>query len=146
MEENNTVRISGRNLPISTKHAVEICKFIRYKPVSLAKTQLNLVLKKKIAVPMKRYLMDRSHKPGMAAGFYPQKATKHILKLLTSLEGYAQHKGLDKNLLYIKEIRPNRAPSNYHPGRIRGITMKNTHIDIVAAEKKVKSVKKETKK
>lgn len=139
------MHIVGRNLPISTKHVIEISNYIRNKSIQWAKKQLNLILDKKIAVPLKRFNKDSGHRPGMAAGSYPQKATKEILKLLTSLEGYAQHNNMDKNNLYIKAIMPNRAPSAFHPGRIRGIHMKSTHLEIIAAEKK-KTEKKETKK
>lgn len=145
MNQDNIIHIFGRDLPISTKHAVEISNFIRGKDIKLIKTQLNLVLGKKLAIPLRRFNKDRGHRRGrIAAGFYPQKATKEILKLLTSLEGYAQHEGFDKNSLYIKEIISNRAPTSYHAGRIRGIHNKATHIKIVAAERRVE--KKESKK
>lgn len=143
MNDKNTVHIVGRDLPISTKHSIEICKFIRRKPIQLAKKQLSLVLEKKIAVPLKRFNKDRGHRKGkIAAGFYPQKATREFLKLLTSLEGYATHQGLDKNNLYIKEIIPNQAPRSYHYGRIRGIQNRSTHIKIIAAELEKKQIKK----
>ncbi len=144
--ENNTVHINGKGLPISTKHCIEISNFIRHKSIKFAKTQLNLVLEKKVAIPLRRYNKDRGHKPGkIAAGSYPQNASKAILKLLNSLEGYAQHKGLDKDNLYIKEIISNQASRSYHYGRIRGIQNKSTHIKIVAAEMKKKEKPKEKK-
>ena len=136
--------INGKDLPVSTKHVIEISSFIRNKSVSLAKKQLNLVLEKKIAIPLRRFHKDQGHKPGkIAAGFYPQKATKEILKLLTSLEGYAVSSGLDRESLYIKEIIPNKASTSYHPGRIRGIQNKSTHIKIIAAEKQEKKIEKQ---
>ena len=143
MNEENTVRIFGKDLSISTKQTIEISNFIRNKSVQLAKRQLNLVLDKKLAIPLKRFNKDRGHKPGkIAAGFYPQKATKEIIKLLTSLEGYAAHKGLDKDNLFIQTIIPNKASTSYHHGRIRGIQTKATHIEIIAAEIKKKEEKK----
>jgi large subunit ribosomal protein L22 len=150
--ENETVHINGRGLSISTKHCIEISNFIRNKSIKFAKTQLSLVLEKKVAIPLRRFNKDKGHKPGkIAAGSYPQNASKEILKLLNSLEGYAQHKGMDKDNLYIKEIISNRAPTSYHYGRIRGIQNRSTHIKIVAAEMKRKEkpkneVKKEIKK
>ena len=147
MDNKETVHIVGKDLPISTKHSIEISKFIRRKTITLAKKQLNLVLEKKIAVPLKRFNKDRGHRKGkMAAGFYPQKATKEFLKLLTSLEGYAAHKGMDKNNLYIKEIIPNQASRSYHYGRIRGIQNRSTHIKIIAAEIEKKPEVKQEKK
>lgn len=136
MDKENTVRIIGRDLPVSYKHVIEISNYIRHKSILWAKKQLGLVLDKKIAVPFKRFNKDSGHRPGMAAGSYPQNATKEVLNLLKSLEGYAAHNNMDKNNLYIKEIIPNRTSSTYHTGRIRGIHMRSTHLEIVAAEKK----------
>ncbi len=146
MDKQDTVRIVGRNLPISTKDTIEISNYIRHKSVQWAKKQLGLVLDEKIAIPLKRFHRDRAHRPGIAAGSYPQKATKEILKLLKSLEGYAQHNSMDKNNLFIKAIIPNKASAAWHPGRKRGIHMKATHLEIIAAEKKAPVKKKETKK
>ena len=147
MDKENTVHIIGKDLSISTKHSIEISSFVRHKSVQLAKKQLNLVLEKKLAIPLRRFHKDRGHRSGrIAAGFYPQKATKEILKLLTSLQGYAAHKGLDKENLYIKEIIPNKASTSYHYGRIRGIQTKATHIKIIAAEIKKKKEEKVEKK
>ena len=144
--ENETVHINGKGLPISPKHCIEISNFIRNKSIKFAKTQLSLVLEKKVAIPLRRYNKDKGHKPGkIAAGFYPQNASNAILKLLNSLEGYAQHKGLDKDNLYIKEIISNRASTSYHYGRIRGIKNRSTNIKIVAAEMKKKEKPKEKK-
>ena len=50
------------NLPISTKHSVELARFIRGKPVEKVKKLLNLVLEKKVAVPYKRYDTHIAHK------------------------------------------------------------------------------------
>lgn len=146
MDKDNTVRIIGKGLPISTKFAVEISNHIRGKSVQWAKKQLSLVADKKIAIRLRRFNRDRGHKPGMAGGCYPINASKEIIKLLTSLEGYAQHNNLDKNNLFIKAIMANRAASAWHPGRIRGIHMKSTNIEIIAEEKKKKEVKKGAKK
>lgn len=146
MENQKTVHINGRDLPISTKHSIEISNFIRHKPIGLAKKQLGLVLDKKLAIPARRFNKDRGHRKGkVGPGFYPQKASKEIIKLLTSLEGYAAHDGLDKNNLFIKEIIPNKASTSYHYGRIRGIQNKSTHIKIVAAEIKKKKVEEKPK-
>lgn len=144
MDEENTVRIIGRGLPVSPKHVIEISNHIRNRSVQWAKKQLGLVVEKKLAIKLTRYNRGNGHKPGIAAGSYPINASKEIIKLLKSLEGYAQHSNMDKNNLYIKSIMPNRASSTWHPGRTRGIHMRLANIEIVAAEKKQK--KKENKK
>ena len=104
----NIARINGKDLRISTKQCVEICSFIREKKVAKAKYALERVLKKKMAVPFKRYNRDIGHKHGIASGSYPINASSEILRLLIELEANAENKGLSKNELYISKIMANR--------------------------------------
>ena len=128
---------TAHNLPISLKKSVEICNFLRYKEVKKAKSILNDVIAKKIAVPFKRFNMDTGHKPGMAAGKYPQKASSEVLKLLNSAEANAENKGLDAEKLIISKLIANKGNRMYHSGRHRGIKMKRTHLEIVLEESQV---------
>jgi len=138
--------VQGKDLPISTKHAIEICNFIKGKSLQQSKRMLQEVMDKKIAVPFKIFKRNVGHKPGaMAAGRYPYKASYTILKLLNSLEANAENKGMNIGNLHLTMIMPNRAPRPFHAGRHRGIKMHRTHIKIVA-EERTKEVKKETKK
>src|SRR3989344_5148495 len=83
----NQATASAWNLQVSTKHAVEICSFINKRTVKQAKTLLSEVLEMKRAIPFKKHKRDIAHKPGrIAAGRYPQKTTKAILKLITEAE------------------------------------------------------------
>ena len=144
-DEHSTI-VRGRDLPISTKHAVEICSFIRGKSLQKSKKALQEVMDKKIAVPFKRFNKDTGHKPGrMAAGRYPYKASQKIFDLLASLEANAQNKGLDINSLHLVTVIANKASCPMRPGRRRGRSMRRTHIDIIA-EEKVSEKKKEAKK
>lgn len=128
-------KVIGRDLSISTKHAVEISKFIRGKSIKKSKELLNKVIEGKIAIPFTRFNRDMGHKKGnIAAGRYPKSASLEIVKLLNSLEANAQNKGLDVNSLYIKKIIANRASRPWHFGRQRRIKMKRTHIEIIAEE------------
>lgn len=136
----------GRGLPISTKHSVEICAFIRNKPVKQAIKQLELVLKKELAVPFKKFNFDRGHKKGrIAAGAYPQKATKDILDLLHNLEANAANQGMNVNSLVITKATASKASRPWHYGRMRRIRARRTHIILEAHESSVKSNKGETK-
>jgi len=148
MESENTVKASGINLPISRKHAVEVCNWIRKKNTAKAKEMLNNVIKKKVAVPFRRFNRDVGHKRGkIAAGRYPKKCCTYMLKLIESAEANAQNKGLNKEGLFIKSLVPNQGSSIMRYGRRRGIMAKRTHIDIVLEErsvKKSKSAEKET--
>lgn len=126
--------VNSYALSISTKQSVEIASFLRNKKVSQAKSLLNEVISMKRAVPFKRYNRDLGHKPGMAAGRYPIKASQEFLNLLNTLEANAEFKGLDSKNLIISTIKANKGTQQYKPGRHRGRTMKRTHITIIAKE------------
>lgn len=128
-------KVKGSSLPISTKHCIELCNFIRNKPINKIKKQLELVLEKKLAIPAKRFNKDRAHKKGkIAAGFYPQKATKQIILLLNSLEANAQNKGMSVKELILTKAIANKASKPLKYGRQRGLQAKRTHIDFEAQE------------
>lgn len=153
MTKEMIAKVVGLDVPISTKHTIEIADFIRGKNLQTARKQLQLVSNKEMAIPLKRFHKDRGHRKGehIAQGFYPKKATEHIINLLNSLEANAKNKAMDANLLFISEIVPNRAAGRWHSGRNRG-RMKSTNVTICAKEKpkpkekeEKKPVKKETK-
>lgn len=130
----HTARVSGRDMPVSTKQAIEISKFIRGRYVKESIDLLGQVAEKKIAVPFRRFNRDMGHKPGMAAGRYPEKSTKAFIKLLNSLQANAENKGLDTEFLRITTIIPNRASISWHFGRFRRRKMRRTNIEIIAEE------------
>jgi len=149
METSNehTAKVTGKDLSISTKQAIEICKFIKGKKLKKSKQMLQRVLDKKQAVPFTRYNRDRGHRPGnMSSGAYPQKSTKAIMDLLDSVESNAQNKGLDTEQIVIKSIIPNRASRPPRFGRRRGIKAKRTHIEIIVEEVEEKKTKEQPKK
>ncbi len=145
LKENFAI-VNGKDLSISTKHAIEICNFIRGKNLLKSKEYMEKVLTKKKAIPFRRFNWDMGHRSGsMGSGRYPVKACKAILSLLESLEVNAQNKGLDTAALYIKEIIPNKASNVWHYGRQRRRKMKLTHI-FMKTEEKVEKEKTEKKK
>ncbi|MBS3146153.1 50S ribosomal protein L22 [Candidatus Woesearchaeota archaeon] len=135
----HTALAKADNLPISTKQSIEICNFLRYKDLQKAKKILSNVIVKKTAIPYLRFNMDTGHKPGIAAGRYPNKASKEILKLLNSAEANAENKGLDASNLIISKMIANKGNRMHHPGRHRGIKMKRTHIEVQLEEKQITS-------
>ncbi|MFA5142402.1 MAG: 50S ribosomal protein L22 [Candidatus Woesearchaeota archaeon] len=140
-----TARAVGRDLGISTKFSIEICRLIRYKNLKKAKALLELTLDMKRAIPFKRAVFDLGHKPGMAAGRFPLKACEGILEILNSVEKNAAFKNLDVNNLKIVHINAQKASRPYHPGRQSGTKHKRSHIEIVVAEQKApKAAEKKT--
>lgn len=133
------------NLPISTKHSVEISKSLRFRSVAYAKKFLEGVAALDRAVPFHRFKRDVGHKPGMAAGRFPQKAACAFLRLMNSVEANAQAKGLNSSSLKIVKLVANKAAIPMTGGRNRSGT-KRTHLEVVVAEverkeKKEKKVK-----
>jgi large subunit ribosomal protein L22 len=104
LDEMNVAKASGRDLRISPKAAREICNAIRYKQLDQARQLLEDVVKKRRAIPYKRYNKKVSHKAGIQgwdAGRYPVKAAAEILKILNSLEANAIDREMEAERLKI---------------------------------------------
>ncbi len=140
-ENEHTASVYGKNLPISTKQTHEICSFIRGKSIAASKAYLQQVMAKQKAIPFKKFNQDTGHKRTMAAGRYPFKASKYMIKMLESLEANASNKGLDTDALYIKTIISNWASRPFHFGRKRRVKMRRTHVQIIAEERENKEKK-----
>ncbi len=135
-----TARAVGLNLPISFKHAVEVCNMVRGLPVEKAKEMLEAVINEKLFVPFRRYNSDLGHKKGhVGAGKHPIKACTHILSIIKSAESNASDKGLLSEGLVITSIVSHKASSPPSYGRQRGRKSKRTHIEVVLKEEVVVS-------
>lgn len=142
-QEKELVKASGFNLPISTKHAIELCSFIKGKNIPKIKETLNLVLDEKEVIQLKRFKHKRGHKKGKKGpGFYPKKATEHFLVLINTLEGNARNKGMDAEKLVIEKAIANKGPLSWHYSRHRGRRMKNAHVTLFAYQKIIKGKEK----
>lgn len=137
----------GKSLPVSTKHCIEICSFIRGKNLSKAKKLVGEVVELKRAVPFKRFNKNVGHRQGaMASGRYPQKAAKCVLALLNSVESNAQFKGLNTNSLEICHISAYNASRPWRFGRQSRRKAKRTNLEIMVIEvEKSKEENKEKK-
>ncbi len=134
-------RVVGRDLSISKKQSVEICKWIKHRQLKQAKQLLTEVIAMKRAVPYTRFNWNVGHRPGMGPGRYPVKSAKEFLALLKSAEANAQVKGLNTGNLVIVHCNAQKASTPYHYGRQRGTKMKRTHLEIVLQEKVQKEEK-----
>lgn len=136
-------RAIGKDLSISTKQAIEICNYLRYKDLQRAKTILNEAIAKKHPIPFKRFTNGVGHRKGnLGAGRFPVKACTAILQLVESAEINAQNKGLHTGELMLKHLCAHQASRPMHYGRKRG-EMKRTHVEVVLQEKPKKGEKKE---
>lgn len=113
--------VNSRDLAISTKHAIAICDFIRYKNPDDAIDLLERVLNKELAVPMKGEIPHRKRgllPQGKVAGRFPIKASKVFIKLIRSLVANANVKGLDVENLRISLAKADKAARGHKPTRM----------------------------
>ena len=142
----HVAKARSTSLPISTKHSIEISKYLRYKSVAWAIAELEAVVAMETAVPFTRFNKDMGHKAGMSAGRYPVKAASHFLRLVKSARANAEDLGLDAENLKISKIVANKASNPFTGRRMRG-SSKRTHIEIEVKEMAAKpAAKKSTSK
>ncbi|MFP4423721.1 MAG: 50S ribosomal protein L22 [Candidatus Woesearchaeota archaeon] len=151
----NTAKALALNAGVSTKQAIEVCNFIRGKPLARAKKELEEIIAHKRPLPMRRFNQEGAgHKPGIGPGKYPENTCSAIHDLLENAESNAKFKGLDITKLKIIHILANRGPQQMRHGRKRGVVAKRTHLEVIVempeekAKKKAepKTAKKEPKK
>ena len=100
--EEPCARAYGKELRISPKDAVEICRAIKGMKLEKAREFLQKVQKKAIAVPYRTHKKKLAHKRGISGpGAYPVKAARELLKVLKNVEENAKYKGLDVEKLKI---------------------------------------------
>jgi large subunit ribosomal protein L22 len=121
--------INETSNPISTKHSVAICNFIKGKEINKAVADLEKVILKKKAVPMKGEIPHRKGK--IMSGRFPKKAAQYFIKMLNRLKANADINGLE-NVMIASAIS-NQGPKVY--GRFGRTTKKRTHVKLIAKEK-----------
>jgi ribosomal protein uL22 len=142
------VRLVKRFAKVSKKQSIEIGTWIKGKPLAKAVELLQGVLTYTTAVPFKKFNRHYGHRPGgIGPGRYPQKTAELFLELLAQAKANASQKSLDETSLVIHNVVVQQGPKQFHYGRIRGIKQKNTHIELIVAQKalKAKPAKKQQK-
>jgi len=121
--------VNAQSLPISTKQAMAICKFIRGKKIPPMIIYLEDVVAMRKAVPMKG---EVPHKKGnIMSGKYPVKAAAIFIKLLKNLTANANVAGLNDTI--ISEAIANIASRPY--GKFGTVRKKRTHVKLIARQK-----------
>ena len=121
---------NGVSLPISKKHGMYICTFIKGKKIDSAIADLQDVLKYKRAVPFKGEIPHRKGK-GMMSGRYPISASKEFITLLKGLKGNVIVNGMDLDKTVIAEASSSWAS---RPARKNSRKAKRSHIILKARE------------
>jgi ribosomal protein L22 len=134
------VVVNAKNVPVSTKYAVSICKFIKGKEIKDARRYLEDVKSLKKSIPMKgEYAHKKDSGPiASGSGKYPVQASEQFIALLKTLAGNATNHDILNPI--ITEAIANKAPTPL--GRFGRWKRKRTHITLKAREKKIKENRK----
>ena len=100
-DEETMARAYGKELKISPKHSLEICREIRGMDVNKALDLMDDVIAKRKHIPFKKYNKLVPHRKGGAAGRFPEKACKEITKVIESAMANATFKELDPDEMMI---------------------------------------------
>ncbi|MBS3071805.1 hypothetical protein J4408_02340 [Candidatus Pacearchaeota archaeon] len=133
---------NGSNMPISKKHSMYICSFIKNKTIDGAIADLESVIKYKRAIPFKGEIPHRKG-PGMMSGRYPISASKEFIALLKGLKG-----NINVNNMDLEKTRIAIATASWanRPQRSGGRRFKRTNVTLIAKEIKSEERSKEIKK
>jgi large subunit ribosomal protein L22 len=85
--------IKGKDVPLSKKHCMAVCRMIRGKKLEKAMQLLEKAGRMEIAVPMKGEIPHR--KGNIMSGRYPVTAIKQFIKMLKQLSANATNNDLD---------------------------------------------------
>jgi len=139
VEKKTEVIVHGRNVPISTKKSVGICKFIMGKKIQDAIAELEQVEKGRRAVPMKGEIPHRKGK--IMSGGFPKNGAKEFIILLKSLLGNANANDIEEPI--VTEAIANIGERPY--GRFGRTRKKRTHV-LIKSKSGEKINKKDIKK
>lgn len=97
----------GRDLRVSHKDCVEVCKEIKGLDLAEARRKLQAVQDEEEAVPMKTHNAGVGHRgdlDGWDAGAYPEKAAGHLDDVLHNAQGNAEEQGYDADDLVVRHL------------------------------------------
>ncbi len=68
IQNEHTAKALGKDLPISSKLSIEVCNYLRYRPLQKAKQILERAAKLQQPIPVRRFTFDQGHKKKDWAG------------------------------------------------------------------------------
>lgn len=137
-----TAKAYGKNLQISPKTSVEICRFVRGKDADKAIEILEEVIEGKRAVPYRKHNKQISHQKGSGPGGYPKKAATKIRDMIEEAKSNAESKGLESESMDIMAISAHEGEviEGYQPrafGRTSPSDKKTTNLEVILKERGV---------
>lgn len=133
-----SAKVNISSAPISTKDSISICRFIKNKSIDNAINNLEEVLNKKRAIPMKGEIPHR--KGRIMSGRYPKKASEVFIKALNSLKANSENNGIKEPIILSAIANFASRPM----GKFGRTKKKRTHIYLTSIEKS--ELKKKTNK
>lgn len=141
VDETVSAKALGKELRISPKDSVEICRKIKGMLLEEAQNYLEAVTKKEKSVPYSRHDKKKAHRKGAGqdSGGYPVKAAGEILDVLENVEANAEYKGLTYEDLRIVHASANKGIEfpGFQPrafGRASPSDSPTTNVEIVVKE------------
>jgi ribosomal protein L22 len=136
VEAKDVAIVNGFSQRVSTKYSFEVCRMVKHKEIDKAIAELEMVVKKKKAVPM--HALEVAHKKGnMAGGKYPVMVAKAFIDLLKQLKANAVVNQVENPVITV--AMANQASRPYRRAGTRG---KRTHIYFEARDKTKLKLKK----
>jgi large subunit ribosomal protein L22 len=133
-----TAKAIGRELDISPKASVEVCREIRGMMVEDAVKILEEIISQKRPLSFRRYNKKIGHRKGkkFGAGRYPKKTAKAVLDVLKHAQHNGEYKGLDSDNMRIVHISSSRGMKveGYMPrahGRSSPFNHEKTNIEVI---------------
>ncbi len=133
-----TAKAIGRELNISPKASVEVCREIRGTMVEDAILQLEDIISLKRPLRYRRFNRHVGHKKGsnFGAGRYPKKTAHAIMDVIKHAQHNAEYKGLDSENMKIIHISSSRGMTTegYMPraqGRSTPFNHESVNVEVV---------------
>ena len=140
-DPDTTAKALGRDLAISPKTSVEVCRILKGKRVEDAKDLLREVSAGERPIPYRKYNRDIGHRRGrgFGPGRYPSKVCDAIYDVIQGARDNAEYKGLDPDNLRILHIASHRGRvvHSWRPrahGRSSPFLRRNTNIEVILEE------------
>ena len=133
------VVVNGKDLPISNRHTIAICKVLKNHSINESITMLEEIIKQKWGLDKNTGKLKKS-----AYGVkHPVSTAKVILKMLKSLSANANAKGLDTSSVLVLG-KADKATTPQRPGS-RFIKFKRTHLILEGMAEKADNAQDKTK-
>ena len=139
-DPDRSAKASARDIDVSPKAAREICHTIKGMTIHQTIDYLEAVIAKKSSVPYRRFKRNVAHKSdlvGWAAGRYPVKAAKEILKVVRNLENNAENNQLQLDrcrIVHAVTLKGSRQQAIFYRAHGRSSPKKRQfiHVELVA--------------